>query len=123
MYLGEPEDGIVLITGAEVGLSLELYGAPAKGDLSIGYLQMGRNEDALVAAEAAAKLDPDYLSAYRFLAAALAHLGRLDEAAVALTRLPRGETISSIRARAGYVDNEATKRVFDGLQQAGLPEQ
>jgi adenylate cyclase len=122
MYLGEPEDGIALITGAEVGLSLELYGAPAKGALSIGYLQMGRNEDALGAAEAAAKLDPDYLSAYRFQAAALAHLGRMDEAAVALSRLPQGESISSIRARAGYVENDATRRVFDGLRKAGLPE-
>ena len=123
MYLGEPDQGIELITGTEVGLSLELYSAPAKGALGIGHLMQGKDEEALAASREAARLDPNYLSAYRFQAAALAHLGRMDEAREALERLPEGESIQSIRARAGYVDNDATRRMFDGLRLAGLAEE
>ena len=122
MYLGEPEHGIELLSGAELGLSLELYKAPAKGALSLGYLMLDQNEQALAAGQEAAKFDPNYLSAYRFQAAALAHLNRLEEAKQMLSFLPEGESIQSIKTRAGYVDNSCTQKLFDGLRMAGLDE-
>ena len=122
MYLGESESGLELISSAEKGLKLERYSAPALGAKSIAMLMLGQYEQALSEANMAAKLDPNYLSAYRFNAAALAHLGRLDEARDSLAYLPEGESISSIRSRAGYVSNEATERMFEGLRMAGLQE-
>ncbi len=39
-----------------------------------------------------------------------------------MLRLAPTMTVTSIRLDNGYVDNDATRRYFDGLRLAGLPE-
>lgn len=86
---------------------------------------LGRYEQALTHLDAALRAAPDYVSAYRWKAAALAQLGRLDEARGVLAdheALLPNQTISLVQSGSRYVDNEATQRYFDGLRMAGMPD-
>ena len=67
--------------------------------------------------------------AHLSLAAALAHLGRLDEArAAAQAGLALNPTFTISRTRAGAASDNPTflaqrERIFDGMRKAGVPEE
>ncbi len=86
---------------------------------------LGRYDQALQHLASALQADPDYISAYRWKTAALAQMGRLDEARAVLAehdvRLP-DQTIALVQSGSRYVDNDATQRYFIGLRLAGMPE-
>ena len=66
-----------------------------------------------------------YGTFYFAIAAAAAHLGRMDEAGAAVTELlnlREDYSIARRRAASGYADTPGTQRLFDGLSLAGLPE-
>jgi adenylate cyclase len=68
---------------------------------------------------------PSYATAYRQRAAALAALGRIEEAhadMATLLRLLPGLTISQVRIRVPIKEPEAMERWLDALREAGLPE-
>ncbi len=89
-------------------------------------MQAGRDEAAIEYAIRGLELTQGYLSLYRALASASAHLGRMEaarEAVAAILRLSPEDSLSANRARMiGYGDTEATRRYFEGLRLAGLPE-
>jgi adenylate cyclase len=86
---------------------------------------MGQFGEAVKELEDAVLLFPEYSGSYRYLAAALAHLGRIEEAQAALATMKRlvpDVTVSSVRKAGRYVDTPGTRLYFDGLQKAGLPD-
>jgi adenylate cyclase len=89
------------------------------------YLMSGRFEDAVEELNKAILSFPNYSGSYRYLAAALAQLGRINEAQAALVKMKElvpDVTISGIRRAGGYVDTLGTRYYFDGLKIAGMPE-
>lgn len=94
--------------------------------MSAASLFQRHDEEALEWAGKAVQSRPDFGTAHAFVAAALAHLGRMDEARKALAefkRLQPGYTIAKLRAEK-VSDNAAVlagrEHFFDGLRKAGL---
>jgi len=88
-------------------------------------LTQGEFDAAVSSAKKALLFNPRYTPGLRFLAAALARLGRREEAAASVQRLLRIEprlTLSNLRARMMFMDESVWKKFADGLQLAGLPE-
>jgi tetratricopeptide (TPR) repeat protein len=125
VWLGEPE---AALSCTEQGLRIGRFSAnstPLRGAAAIACVEAGRYEAALAHVKEGMLLTQNYTSFYKSAAAALAQLGRMEEAqaelAKSLALLP-DDSISGMRARSGYQDNAATRRLFDGLRLAGLPE-
>jgi adenylate cyclase len=82
-----------------------------------------RNEEALIFAQRCIDESPQFMSGHRVKIAALAGLGRLQEAKAAadvLLSYDPGFTISS--RVAAMRDSDARKRYWGALKAAGLPE-
>ncbi|MFZ0150606.1 MAG: tetratricopeptide repeat protein [Xanthobacteraceae bacterium] len=91
-------------------------------------LLLGADEQAVARLRGSVEMNRNFPLAHFYLAAALAHLGRLDEARYAVQAglaLDPTFTISRFRARASS-DNPTylnqRERVRDGMRKAGLPE-
>jgi tetratricopeptide (TPR) repeat protein len=89
---------------------------------------LGRDEDALSWLTRSIDFSPNVPPPYFFLAAALARLGRLDEAreaARAGLELNPGFTIARLRSLS-FSDNPAylagRERVYEGMRMAGVPD-
>lgn len=93
--------------------------------IAAAELLRGQPELALEAGQRAATLNPGSESAYWVLTAALAQLGRIDEARdnlqKFLERAP-GSTISGLRASLPINDPDTLETVLESLSKAGLPE-
>jgi adenylate cyclase len=90
--------------------------------MGIALLKLNRFEEAVAAANRALRQDQNFSTTYRCLAAALAHLGREDEAKHAVARLLEIEPnfrLSEWVARAGRWQSS---QFLEGLRKAGLPE-
>jgi adenylate cyclase len=90
--------------------------------IGMALIELGRFDEAIVAAKKALRQNPFFSSAYRCLAAAFAHLGRDAEAREAAARLLEVDpafTISEWIARGGQRN---TTLLIEGLRKAGLPE-
>ena len=99
--------------------------ASARNGAGGACVMLGRYDDALVHLDAALHMAPGYIAAYRWRAAALANLGRLDEARATLAehdRFQPGQTTAIVRAGSNYVRSPETDRYLDGLRLAGMPE-
>jgi adenylate cyclase len=88
--------------------------------MGFAFIDLGRFDEAVAAANKALQKDQAYGVAYRCLAAALAHLGREAEARKTVTQLLEIEPdfrISKLMARG------VRSQIFlDGLRKAGFPE-
>jgi tetratricopeptide (TPR) repeat protein len=97
----------------------------------VAKLQLGSHEDAVVWCRRAIEANRNYPRSHFTLAAALARLGRLDEAhSAAEAGLALAPTFAIARARAAYTarsDNTTylahLEPVFVGLRKAGVPEE
>ena len=90
--------------------------------MGFAFIDLGRFDEAVVAAKKALRQHPSYAAAYRCLASAFAHLGRDAEAREAAARVLEVDpafTISSWIARGGPSN---AKLVIEGFRKAGLPE-
>jgi adenylate cyclase len=90
--------------------------------MGVALIELGRFDEAIVAAKKAQRQNPSYSPAYRCLASAFAHLGRdvdAREAAARLLELDAAFTVSAWIARGGYSNS---KQLIEGLRKAGLPE-
>jgi adenylate cyclase len=86
------------------------------------FIELGRFDEAIVAAKKALRQTPLYPVAYRCLASAFAHLGRDAEAREAAARVLEVDpafTISAWIARGGQSN---AKLLIEGLRKSGLPE-
>ena len=92
------------------------------GGMAQAFIELGRFDEAIVAAKKAQRLNPAFQVPYRCLASAFAHLGRdaeAREAAAHLLEIDPGSTISAWIARGGQSNS---KLAIEGLRKAGLPE-
>lgn len=88
-------------------------------------VQAGRFEDALAFSEQGLKRAPDYHALHLSRAAALAYLGRLEEASVLVEtalQLDPDSTVETIRATSNYGGTPEGERYLEGLLLAGLPQ-
>ncbi len=125
MFLGRPSAAQDCAKKALEFSSPSLQPAGIVSSLALLAVQLGNYEEALEHARHALTIHNELAPAWRAIAAAASHLGRSEEAREAvdmLETLHPGDTLTAIRARSGYVDNEHTRRLFDGLRLAGVPE-
>jgi adenylate cyclase len=90
--------------------------------MGFAFIELGRFDEAIVAATKAQRRSPSYSAAYRCLASAFAHLGRdavAREAAARALEVDPAFTISTWIARGGQSNS---KLLIEGLRKAGLPE-
>ena len=93
--------------------------------LAFGLVMGDRANEALEHARKGIALAPDSPWTLRTLAGALAATGRIDEAREVIDKLLRlypNITVTSLLRAAPWSDNAATRRYFDALRAAGLPE-
>jgi adenylate cyclase len=92
--------------------------------IALALIQLERDADAIATARKAIQLYPNYAAAWRMLTAGLTLTGRLDEAREALRRvleLDPNCTLKTLYLRFGHSET-ARARFYDGLRQAGMPE-
>ena len=85
----------------------------------------GRYEEAIQWAKRTIEVTPDFPGGWRYLAASLAHLGRLEEARAAKDQLLQLIPHDNLRLVRGYllsVDTDRLERYIEGLRKAGVPE-
>jgi adenylate cyclase len=90
--------------------------------IGMALIELGRFDEAIVAAKKALRQNPSYSAAYRCLASAFAQLGRDAEAREGVARVLETDpafTISAWIARGGQSNS---KLLIEGLRKAGLPE-
>jgi adenylate cyclase len=90
--------------------------------MSVGFIGLGRFDEAVSAAKKALRQNPLFPFTYRCLASALAHLGREAEAREAVADLLELEPNFRISERLGRGDVLGLRLYIDGLRKAGLPE-
>jgi adenylate cyclase len=93
--------------------------------LSFAHFFQERFEDSMLWARRALDEKQNYLPPLRFLAAALGHLGRIDEARAVIARLRAlvpDETITSYAAWTPFRSSGRLPLILEGLRRAGLPE-
>ncbi len=125
-YAGHPEATIEL---AKKGIRLSphdprmfMWLPPLAG----AYYQLGRYEDAIDAGRRSWELNKNWPFGLRYVVAALAQLGRMDEAKAALADLQRfDKSLSSVRKldERLFIVPDSIEAILAGLRKAGLPEE
>jgi tetratricopeptide (TPR) repeat protein len=94
-----------------------------------GKLQLGADEEAVARFRRSVEINRNHLRSHFYLAAALAHLGRLDEAQSAVEAgLALDRTFTISRFRRAYVPSDnptflaGRERLYEGMRLAGVPE-
>jgi adenylate cyclase len=96
--------------------------------MAMAFIELGRFDEAIVAAKKALRQYPSYSAAYRCLASAFIHLERDAEAREAAARVFEHDpafTISAYIGRGGHFGRGGqsnTKLLIEGLRKAGLLE-
>jgi len=96
----------------------------ALSGMAIALLQLERDDEAIDAARRSTQRNPNFSTAWRVLAAALAQQGKTEQAMAAVRQLLQLEpalTVEAFKARPAYT-TRAISRLIDGLRKAGLPE-
>jgi adenylate cyclase len=116
LYDGEPEKGLV---GLEENLRRDPLGpvsSARRNQIAIAHYLRGDYEAAVVAARRAIRLFPSYSGCYRWLAAALGQLGRIDEASAVLAETAAFG--SHANQRPLWLRPEDYEHWLDGLRKA-----
>jgi len=121
-FMGQAEEAL---QSFERGIRLSpldpmLYGTFAV--MSFAYIGLHRYDEAVVAAKKSLSKKPNFTTAYRGLAAALAHLGRDVEAREAVLQILRLEPDFRISRWVAQTRQWRSGLLVDGLRKAGLPE-
>jgi TolB-like protein/class 3 adenylate cyclase len=95
------------------------------GGIAMAHFEAKRYGAAVEWADKGVRIGPKFLPAYRWLAAGLARLDRLEEARATARRLmvldPSG-TLAGLRRRRSSFNTDLLDDYLDGLRKAGLPE-
>ena len=90
--------------------------------MAMALIELGRFDEAVMAAKKAVRQNPAHAASYRCLACAFAHLdhnAQAREAAAGVLEHDPTFTISTYIARGGQAK---AKRLIEGLRKAGLPD-
>jgi adenylate cyclase len=121
-FMGQPEEAL---RSFERGIRLNpldpmLYGTFAV--MGFAFISLRRFDEAVAAAKKSLRKNQTFTTAYRCLAAALAHLGRDAEASEAVLRVLELEPDFRISEWAARTRQWRAGLLVDGLRKAGLPE-
>jgi len=122
----QPEAAIDAIERARRLSPFDPYTFHYAFSIAIAHLAARRFEQAIEWADRALHDQPRFVSAMRVKVAALAHLGRLDEARTELGRVLAIDpklTIAGYRVFSHYLAPEVLELFVTGLRLAGLPEE
>ena len=93
--------------------------------MALACLVAGKFDEAAALARSALAENPRYAAALRILAASLAKLGQMDQAAELVRQVLQIEpqfTLTRLRARLTFMDEGVWNAYADGMRLAGLPE-
>ena len=90
--------------------------------MGYAFIELGRFDEAIMAAKKAQRQNPSYSPAYRCLASGFAHLGRSVEAREAAARMLELDPAFTISAWIARGRQSHAKLLIEGLRKAGLPE-
>jgi adenylate cyclase len=123
-YNGEPERARIHFETALRLNPLDPRGYLIFNGLALASIIAGEFEDAERWTRRALDLRAAWPASLRFRAAALAHLGRIEEAQAVIAKLMSIQPNSSVSraARVGIKDERHQSIMLDGLRRAGLPE-
>jgi adenylate cyclase len=124
-YLGEPSRAVGMFERAMLLSPREPMAFLTHLGMAAACLFQQDYDEAVSWARRAVDQNPNYTSSLRFLAAALGHLGRIEEAHAVVTRLlslAPNDTIAAFAATAGIRFSGGLPLMLDGLRKAGLPE-
>ncbi|MEP1200329.1 adenylate/guanylate cyclase domain-containing protein [Tateyamaria sp.] len=126
LWCGQAQDAYDCSLKSQAFGRLGTFYVASIGCAASASLQLGRDEEALEHIERGLKLSDKYPTYFGVKSAALANLGRLEEAREALAHyraLEPDRTIKKWQATNNYANSEGGKRYFEGLRLAGLPEE
>jgi len=129
VYLGHAEETEDQIREALRLSPHDTYASAWMNFAGLAKLYLGNYEDAVTWFRSAIEANRNYPQLHFQLAAALAQLGKLDEARSEVgAGLALNPTFTISRVRAGATSDNATlvaqrERLFEGLRKAGVPEQ
>jgi adenylate cyclase len=124
VYCGESERALTCLERAIQLSPRDPRADDAWSGITLALIQLERDKGAVAAGRKAVQGNPNSASAWRAFAAALALAGDSGGPSAAMRRLLEIDTactVSGMKSRYGYTE-EAGKRYFIGLRQAGLPE-
>ncbi|GAB5436246.1 adenylate/guanylate cyclase domain-containing protein [Falsiruegeria mediterranea] len=124
-WMGEPEPAIDCFRQNDRAIRFSPFVAAAAAGLSFALLQAGKDEEAILEAKRGLELTTEFSTLHRVIASASAHLGRMEEAYDALReneRINPGDTIQMGWKRNAFADTPGTRRYYEGLRLAGMPE-
>jgi len=124
-WMGEPEPAIECFRQNDRAIRFSPFVAPAAAGLSFALLQAGEDEEAILEARRGLELTTEFSTLHRVIASAAAHLGRMDEAYEAQReneRINPGDSIQMGWKRNAFADTPGTRRYYEGLRLAGMPE-
>jgi adenylate cyclase len=84
IYMGEAELALDHLRRGLRFSPRDSWAQESWGGIAMALMELGRDQEAVAAARTAVQLNPRFTAVQRILAAALAHLGRLDEARKAM---------------------------------------
>jgi adenylate cyclase len=124
-YRGEPAIAVTLFERAMRLNPRDPMAFNTYAGLSMAHLLQEHFEDAVSWGQRALDESPSFSGSHRSLAAALAHLGRIEEARVVVAQLRAlapDETLTKLAATAAIRFSGRLPLMLDGLRKAGLPE-
>lgn len=126
VYAGEAQRCVDFCTKLLTVCADPVEAAVAKIALGCAYIQLGREQKAVRPLRESLEVQPRSIPAIRILMSAYGHLGMRDEAAQLLARYIElasdMKTVADVRRITPFVDTPGTRRYFDGLRMAGMPE-
>ena len=124
VYHGEPDKALEQLEAARRLNPLDPREYLTLNAIALVHLVSRRFAEVLRWTERTIQQRRTYPPPYRFRAAALAHLGRMDEAAATITEVLKLQPNSTVSraARIGFRNPEHRAILLEGLRKAGLPE-
>ncbi len=126
LWCGQTEDAYTCFRKSLDFGRLGPFYVASLGGAASASLQLGRDQDALEYVEQGLTFSDSYPTLFSVKSAALAHLGRLDEAREVLAHyrtMEAGRTIKLWKATNNYGGSAGGERYFEGMRLAGLPEE
>lgn len=124
-WMGEPEPAIECFRQSDQVIRFSPFVVAAAAGLSFCLVQAGQDEEAILEARRGLRLTTEFSTLHRVIASATAHLGCMEEAHAALQeneRINPGDTIQAGWKRNAFAETPGTRRYYEGLRLAGMPE-
>lgn len=125
LYCGEPQQALVYLRKAARLSPFDRSRIFAEAGLALASLHLGFDKECVEHAQKSVALGPGFPSPWRTMLSALGHLGDVDAIETVRARLVAlvpNESVSEIKRRNAYLDDDYTNRFLEGLRLAGLPE-